>query len=54
MTSLCECVSLAHPPARALGAVVPASTCGDVTLCVALVSRKAVQGMCFHKEVIQE
>ena len=33
---------------------MPADTRDDVTLCVALMSRKAVQGMCFHKEVIQE
>lgn len=50
MTPPCQRVS----PATAVSVVVPADACEDVTLCVALMSRKEVQGMCFHKEVIQE
>lgn len=41
-------------PASEVSVVVPAGACEDVTLCVALLSSKEVQGMCFHKEVIQE
>lgn len=40
-------VSPGRPPDQAVGAVVPAGTRGDVTLCVALTSRKAVQGDVF-------
>lgn len=39
---------LVGTPAQAVSVAVPAGTRDDMTLCVAFVSRKAVQGMCFH------